>query len=74
MSMEDLKKQDDLEVEVEDLNGGKSAEVITKPFNPNSSQFVGEPEAMNAPRAYPLAAIFSFTKLRIFIVIPPFPV
>lgn len=35
MSMEDLKKQDDLEVEVEDLNGGKSAEVITKPFNPN---------------------------------------
>lgn len=35
MSMEDLKKHDDLEVEIEDLNGGKSAEVITKPFNPN---------------------------------------
>ncbi len=33
MSMEDFKKQDDLEVE--DLNEGKSAEVITKPFNPN---------------------------------------
>ena len=32
MSMEDFKKQDDQEVEVEDLNGGKSAEVITKPF------------------------------------------
>lgn len=35
MSMEDVKKQDDLEVEVEDLSGGKSTELITKPFNPN---------------------------------------
>lgn len=33
--MEDVKKQDDLEVEVEDLSGGKSTELITKPFNPN---------------------------------------
>ena len=33
--MEDIKKQDDLEVEVEDLNGGGSTELITKPFNPN---------------------------------------
>lgn len=33
--MEDIKKQDDLEVEVEDLNGGDSTELITKPFNPN---------------------------------------
>lgn len=35
MSMEDLKIQNELEVEEEDLNGGKSMEVITKPFNPN---------------------------------------
>lgn len=35
MSMEDIKKQDDLEVEVEDLSGGESTELITKPFNPN---------------------------------------
>lgn len=35
MSIEDVKKQDDLEVEVEDLNGGESTELITKPFNPN---------------------------------------
>lgn len=34
MSMEDLKIQNELGVE-EDLNGGKSMEVITKPFNPN---------------------------------------
>lgn len=33
--MEDIKKQDDLEVEVEDLSGGESTELITKPFNPN---------------------------------------
>lgn len=33
--MEDVKKQDDLEVEVEDLSGGESTELITKPFNPN---------------------------------------
>lgn len=32
--MEDLKIQNELGVE-EDLNGGKSMEVITKPFNPN---------------------------------------
>lgn len=35
MSMEDLKIQNELGVEEEDLNGGKSMEVITKPFNPN---------------------------------------
>lgn len=35
MSMEDIKIQDEPEVEVEDLNGGKSSEIITKPFNPN---------------------------------------
>lgn len=35
MSMEDLKRQNELGVEEEDLNGGKSMEVITKPFNPN---------------------------------------
>lgn len=35
MSMEDLKIQNELGVEKEDLNGGKSMEVITKPFNPN---------------------------------------
>lgn len=35
MSMEDIKKQDDLEIEVEDLSGGESTELITKPFNPN---------------------------------------
>lgn len=33
--MEDLKIQNELGVEEEDLNGGKSMEVITKPFNPN---------------------------------------
>lgn len=33
--MEDIKKQDDLEVEVEDLSAGESTELITKPFNPN---------------------------------------
>lgn len=33
--MEDIKKQDDLEIEVEDLSGGESTELITKPFNPN---------------------------------------
>ena len=33
--MDDIKKQDHLEVEVEDLNGGGSTELITKPFNPN---------------------------------------
>lgn len=35
MSMEDLRRQNELGVEEEDLNGGKSMEVITKPFNPN---------------------------------------
>lgn len=35
MSMEDIQIQDNQEVEVENLNGGKSAEEITKPFNPN---------------------------------------
>lgn len=35
MSMEDIKKQDHLEVEEEDLNGGESTELITNPFNPN---------------------------------------
>lgn len=35
MSMEDLKIQNEQGVEEEDLNGGKSMEVITKPFNPN---------------------------------------
>lgn len=35
MSMEDLKIQNELGVEEEDLNGGKSMEVITKSFNPN---------------------------------------
>lgn len=35
MSMEDLKIQNEVGVEEEDLNGGKSMEVITKPFNPN---------------------------------------
>lgn len=35
MSMEDLKIQNELGVEEEDLNGGKSMEVITKLFNPN---------------------------------------
>lgn len=35
MSMEDLKIQNELGVEEEDLNGGKSMEVTTKPFNPN---------------------------------------
>lgn len=33
--MEDIKKQDHLEVEEEDLNGGESTELITNPFNPN---------------------------------------
>ena len=35
MSMEDIQMQDNQEVEVENLNGGKSMEEITKPFNPN---------------------------------------
>lgn len=35
MSMEDIQMQDNQEVEVETLNGGKSTEEITKPFNPN---------------------------------------
>lgn len=35
MSMEDIQIQDNQEVEVENLNGGKSTEEITKPFNPN---------------------------------------
>lgn len=35
MSMEDIQMQDNQEVEVENLNGGKSTEEITKPFNPN---------------------------------------
>lgn len=35
MSMEDLKIQNEVGVEEEDLNGGKSMEVITKPFNPS---------------------------------------
>ena len=35
MSMEDVQIQDKQEVEVENLNGGKSTEEITKPFNPN---------------------------------------
>lgn len=35
MSMEDLKRQNKLGVEEENLHGGKSKEVITKPFNPN---------------------------------------
>ena len=33
--MEDIQIQDNQEVEVENLNGGKSTEEITKPFNPN---------------------------------------
>jgi hypothetical protein len=33
--MEDIQMQDNQEVEVENLNGGKSTEEITKPFNPN---------------------------------------
>lgn len=35
MSVEDVQIQDNQEVEVENLNGGKSTEEITKPFNPN---------------------------------------
>lgn len=35
MSMEDIQMQDNQEVEVENINGGKSTEEITKPFNPN---------------------------------------
>lgn len=35
MSMEDIQMQDNQDVEVENLNGGKSTEEITKPFNPN---------------------------------------
>lgn len=35
MSMEDIQIQDNQEVEVENLNDGKSTEEITKPFNPN---------------------------------------
>lgn len=33
--MADIRKQSELEVEKEDLNGENSTEVITKPFNPN---------------------------------------
>lgn len=35
MSMEDIQMRDNQEVEVKNLNGGKSTEEITKPFNPN---------------------------------------
>lgn len=35
MSVEDIQMQDNQEVELENLNGGKSTEEITKPFNPN---------------------------------------
>ena len=35
MSMEDIQIRDNQEVEVKKLNGGKSTEEITKPFNPN---------------------------------------
>lgn len=35
MSMEDIQIRDNQEVEVKNLNGGKSTEEITKPFNPN---------------------------------------
>ncbi|WP_337376965.1 DUF262 domain-containing protein [Phocaeicola plebeius] len=35
MSVEDVQIQDNQEVELENLNGGKSTEEITKPFNPN---------------------------------------
>lgn len=35
MSMEDIKKQDHLEDEVEDLNGEESTVLITEPFNPS---------------------------------------
>lgn len=35
MSVEDVQIQDNQGVEVENLNGGKSTEEITKPFNPN---------------------------------------
>lgn len=35
MSMENIKKLDNQDVEIEDLNGNESSEVITKPFNPN---------------------------------------
>lgn len=33
--MADIRKQSELGVEKEDLNGENSTEVITKPFNPN---------------------------------------
>ena len=33
--MADIRKQSELEVEKEDLNGENLTEVITKPFNPN---------------------------------------
>lgn len=33
--MENIKKLDNQDVEIEDLNGNESSEVITKPFNPN---------------------------------------
>lgn len=35
MSVEDVQIQDNQEVKLENLNGGKSTEEITKPFNPN---------------------------------------
>lgn len=35
MSTEKIQRRDDQAVEEEDLNGGKSTEAITKPFNPN---------------------------------------
>lgn len=35
MSMENIKIQDDQDVEIEDLKGEESTEMITKPFNPN---------------------------------------
>ena len=35
MRATDIEKQNELEVENEDLSGGNSVEAITKPFNPN---------------------------------------
>lgn len=35
MSTEDIKIQEESDVDKEDLYGGRSNEVITKPFNPN---------------------------------------
>lgn len=35
ISMQEIKRQEELEVEVENLGEGKSPEAITKPFNPN---------------------------------------